>query len=80
MTSSFISSVPKLKGRENYDDWAFAVQNLLVLEDTDKYLKQEAAATDAAQTVADARARAKLILTIDTSLFVHIKETKTTKE
>lgn len=80
MNSSFLSSVPKLKGRENYDDWAFAVQNLLVLEDTDKYLKQEAAATDAAQTVADTRARAKLILTIDASLFVHIKETKTTKE
>lgn len=80
MTSSLLSNVPKLKGRENYDDWAFAVQNLLVLEDTDKYLKQEAVPTDAAQSVADARARAKLILTIDASLFVHIKETKTTKE
>lgn len=80
MTSSLLSNVPKLKGRENYDDWAFAVQNLLVLEDTDKYLKQEAVTTDAAQSVADARGRAKLILTIDASLFVHIKETKTTKE
>lgn len=80
MSSSFLASVPKLKGRENYDDWAFAVQNLLVLEDTDKYLKQEGATTDEAQIAADARARAKLILTIDASLFVHIKETKTTKE
>ncbi|CAG9132679.1 unnamed protein product [Plutella xylostella] len=80
MSSNFLASVPKLKGRENYDDWAFAVQNLLVLEDTDKYLKQEGATTDEAQIAADARARAKLILTIDASLFVHIKETKTTKE
>lgn len=80
MTSSFLSSVPKLKGRENYDDWAFAVQNLLVLEDADKFLKQEAPATEAAQAIADARARAKLILTIDASLYVHIKDTQSTKQ
>lgn len=77
-SSSFLSNVPKLKGRENYDDWAFAAENMLVLEDADKYLMQEGDAVKS--STADARARAKLILTIDSSLFVHIKETKTTKE
>lgn len=78
MSSSYISSIPKLKGRENFDDWAFAVENLLVLEGANKYLKEEG--TDEAATAADAKARAKIVLTIDSSIFVHIKETKTTKE
>ncbi|GBP47093.1 hypothetical protein EVAR_96048_1 [Eumeta japonica] len=30
-TNSFLTSIPKLKGRENYD-WAFAAENLLILE------------------------------------------------
>lgn len=77
MSAQFLTNVPKLKGRENYDDWAFAVENLLILEGADMYLKQEV--TEATMG-ADAKARAKLILTIDPSLFVHIKETKTTKE
>ncbi|KOB75270.1 Retrovirus-related Pol polyprotein, partial [Operophtera brumata] len=32
MTSNYIANVPKLKGRENYDDWCFAAKNVLVLE------------------------------------------------
>lgn len=76
--------MPKLKGRENYDDWAFAVENLLILEGANKYLKEEppadGTAITAAADTADAKARAKLILTIDSSLFVHIKNAKTTKQ
>lgn len=73
--------MPKLKGRENYDDWAFAVENVLILEGADNYLKKEVTETSqAVAKAADMKARAKLILTIDSSLFVHIKETKTTKE
>lgn len=78
MSNSYLTNVPKLKGRENFEDWAFAVENLLVLEGADKYLKEES--TEAVAAAADVKARAKLILTIDPSLFVHIKETKTTKE
>lgn len=77
MSSSYITNVPKLKGRDNFDDWAFAVENLLVLEGADKYLKQE---VTEATAEADAKARAKMILTIDSSLFVHIKETTTAKQ
>ncbi|CAF4946153.1 unnamed protein product [Pieris macdunnoughi] len=32
MSVNYVANVPKLKGRENYDDWCFAVQNVLVLE------------------------------------------------
>ncbi|CAK1542648.1 unnamed protein product [Leptosia nina] len=65
------------KGRENFDDWAFAVENLLILEGADSFLKQEGTG-DAAAT--DAKARAKMILTIDSSLFVHIKDITTAKQ
>lgn len=77
MSSNYITNIPKLKGRENFDDWAFAVENLLVLEGADKFIKVEGTEAEA---VTDIKARAKIILTIDSSLFVHIKETKTTKE
>ncbi|KOB52160.1 Retrovirus-related Pol polyprotein from transposon TNT 1-94, partial [Operophtera brumata] len=78
MSSNYLASIPKLKRRENFDDWAFAVENLLILEGAEKYLKEEG--TEAATVAADAKARAKLILTIDSSLFVHIKETKTSNQ
>ncbi|CAH2001960.1 unnamed protein product [Acanthoscelides obtectus] len=78
MSSSYLANVPKLKGRENFEDWAFAIENLLVLEGAEQFIKQEG--TDAEARLLDARTRAKLALTVDSSLFVHIKETKTTKE
>lgn len=78
MGSSYIANVPKLMGRHNYKDWTFAVESLLVLDGADKYINEEG--TDAITKAADAKARAKLILTIDSSLFVHIKETKTTMQ
>lgn len=84
MNSNYLANVPKLKGRENYDDWAFALENLLILEGADKYLKQEPTNTEAAASAVaattDAKTRAKVILTIDSSLYVHIKQAKTTKE
>lgn len=75
-TSSFLSNVPKLKGRENYHEWAFAAENLLVLEGTANLIKAESASDAAAE---DAKTKAKLILTIDPSLYVHIKEATSTK-
>ncbi|KAG5864100.1 hypothetical protein JTB14_016257 [Gonioctena quinquepunctata] len=70
-----IESVPKLKGRENYSDWSFAVQNMLVLDDLNTCL-------DGSETseTKDEKAKAKLILTIDPSLFVHVKEATSTKD
>ncbi|KAL4719415.1 hypothetical protein ACJJTC_002710, partial [Scirpophaga incertulas] len=35
MAGSYIVNVPKLRGRENYDEWAFAAENFLILEGVD---------------------------------------------
>ncbi|CAH2109147.1 unnamed protein product [Euphydryas editha] len=76
MSSNYVVSVPKLKGRENYAEWAFAAENFLVLEGTSDCILQ----TKPEEAAADAKTKAKLILTIDSALYVHIKEVKSTKE
>lgn len=75
MAVNYISSVPKLLGGENYDNWAFAVENFFVLEGYSKCI-------DGTETDVDkmTKAKAKLVLTLDSSLFIHIKEAKTAKE
>lgn len=75
MAVNYISNIQKLKGRENYDEWAFAAENFLVLDDLKGCL--QGTETDVGK---DAKAKAKLILTIDASLYVHIKDAKTSKE
>lgn len=75
MASNYIASVPKLKGRENYSEWAFAAENFLILDNLIGCIK--GTETDADKII---QARSKLILTVDTSLFIHIKETKTAEE
>ena len=57
MATNYLVNVPKLKGRENYSDWAFAAENLLILEGLSKCI-EEVVAED------DAKAKAKLILTV----------------
>lgn len=78
MSTNYIQSVPKLKGRENYDDWSYAVENVLVLEGMLNYIKPvqgvEIKAAD------DQKTKAKLVLLIDPSLYVHIRETKSSHE
>lgn len=73
MAANYMQSVPKLKGRENYDEWCFAAENLLVLEGMIHYIKPVAGTESKAAD--DAKTKAKLILTIDPGLYVHIKET-----
>jgi len=75
MAVNYLNSVPKLMGRENYADWAFAVQNVFILEGLSKCL--DGSETD---TVMVSKAKAKVILTLDSSLFIHVKNTSTAKE
>lgn len=75
MAVNYLNSVPKLMGRENYADWAFAVENVFVLEGLSKCL--DGTETD---TVMISKAKAKLILTLDSSLFIHVKDTSSAKE
>lgn len=78
MTMNYIASVPRLKGRENYDEWSFGAENLLVLEGMEKYIKPTADFD--IKPIDDAKTKAKLILTIDPVLYVHIKNTKSSAE
>lgn len=83
MATNYIVNVPKLRGRENYDEWVFAAENFLILEGMMKCIKPETDADGKEVIVSeadDARTKAKLILTIDSALYVHIKTVKTTKE
>ncbi|KAG5870789.1 hypothetical protein JTB14_009947 [Gonioctena quinquepunctata] len=73
MAANYIVNVPKLKGRENYGDWVFAVENFLVLEGLSKCVSEVGQDEDA-------KAKAKIISTIDPSLYIHVKEAETTKE
>ncbi|CAK1552608.1 unnamed protein product [Leptosia nina] len=79
MAMNYLQSVPKLKGRDNYDEWSFAAENLLVLEGMIHYIKPAVPGADI-KIADDERTKAKLILTIDSGLYVHIKETKTSLE
>lgn len=76
--------IDRLKGRENFDTWRFAVEHLMVLDGLWPYVlgKDEEAdvAVNAANAVKDSEAKAKLVLLIEPSLYVHIKEAKTAKE
>lgn len=67
--------VPKLKGRENYDDWAFAIENFLTLEGLSNTL--DGSEKNSSQV---AKAKPKLVFILDTSLYVHIQEAKAAKE
>lgn len=81
MASNYLVSVSKLKGRENYDVWAFAAENVLILEGLEKCIKDTTNESQASDTSSeDLKAKAKLILTINSSLYVHIKEAKNTRE
>lgn len=75
MAANYLMSVPKLLGRENYDEWAFAVENVFVLEGLSKCI--DGSETDL-PTIA--KAKAKLVLTIDPSLFPHVKDAKSAQE
>ncbi|GBP17469.1 hypothetical protein EVAR_8817_1 [Eumeta japonica] len=39
MSTNYLASVPELKGRENYDEWTFAVDNVLLLEGVLHYVQ-----------------------------------------
>nr|CAI5843545.1 unnamed protein product [Callosobruchus analis] len=75
MAINYMPSVPKLLVRDIYEAWAFAVENFFVLEGLSKCI--DGTETDAGTI---AKAKAKLVLTLDASLFVHVKQAATAKE
>lgn len=77
MSANYVANVPKLLGRANYSEWVFAAENFLVLEGVQKFIYEEPSKEE---TAVDQKTRAKLVLTIDSSLFVHVKDVKTTTQ
>lgn len=76
-TNNYLVTVPKLKGRENYSEWAFAAENYLILENMLHCIKPDA--DKKIEVADDAKTKAKLILTIHPSLYVHVKEVSSSK-
>lgn len=74
-SNNYLASVPKLQGRENYEEWSFAMENFLILEGLSKCI--DGTEPDSVQI---AKAKAKIVLSLDCSLYVHVKEAKTAKE
>ena len=79
MATNYLASVSKLKGRENYSEWAFAAENFLVLEGMSDCIKSETVPKEIG-AAGDVKTKAKLILTIDSLLYVHIKDVQKTHE
>lgn len=66
-------SIEKLKGRENYSTWAFAVKNLLQLEELWEYANGEISPEDFDIRL-DTKAKSKIILLIEPINFVHVQD------
>ncbi|KAG6454155.1 hypothetical protein O3G_MSEX008511 [Manduca sexta] len=78
MTTNYLVNVPKLTGRDNYSEWCFAAENFLILEGMKHCVKPEL--KQEIKTADDEKTRAKLIMTIDPSLYVHVKNVSSSKE
>ncbi|KAG5881714.1 hypothetical protein JTB14_020635 [Gonioctena quinquepunctata] len=75
MAVNYLTSVPKLLGRQNFDEWSFAVENVLVLEGLNKCI--DGSEED---TTLIANAKAELVLTIDPTLCPHVEDATTAQE
>ncbi|KAG5882182.1 hypothetical protein JTB14_016450 [Gonioctena quinquepunctata] len=67
-SNNYLANVPKLHGRENYEEWSFAMENFLVLEGLSKCI-------DGTETENElvAKAKAKVVLSLNPSLYVHVE-------
>lgn len=78
---SMMTSIVKLKGRENYVEWKFSVQAFLQLEGiwdvVDDTIKPE---DESKRAEWDVKAKSRLILLVEPINFVHIQSAKTAKE
>lgn len=74
--TSLLSSIEKLRGRENYSTWKFSIENYLALEDLTDYLTAE----KVDDTKKDAKAKSAIILSIEKHNYVHVTTAKTAKE
>lgn len=71
---NMLSSIEKLKGRDNYNTWQFAMQVYLEHEGLEKCLN--GTEVDVKKL---SRAKTSLILAIDKINYVHVQDAKTAK-
>lgn len=74
-SSNNVNAIEKLKGSENYRTWAFAMKNFLQLEGLESCIQMETG--DEAGLSRDRKAKARIILSIETHLFVHVQTLET---
>ncbi|KAL0893973.1 hypothetical protein ABMA27_014049 [Loxostege sticticalis] len=78
MSEKSMATIEKLKGREDYVSWKFAVQAYLEHEELwDCVAPIEGVSVDSKK---DVKARSKLILLVDPMNYIHIQEAKSAKE
>ena len=70
-----IPPLEKLKGRENFDSWKFAVQNFM--EHEELWPSVLGVETDSKKNI---KAKSKLILLIDPVIYVHVKTATSAKQ
>jgi len=75
--SSQIPPIDKLKGRENYDSWRFAVEAYLTDQDLWDCVSGVCKTNPCKK---DVKARSKIILLVDQVNYVHLQSTKTAKD
>lgn len=73
-TSTFLP-IAKLRGRENYSTWKIAMENLLSLDG----LWKSVLGTEVSEEKI-ARAKAKIVLSVDESLYIHVAKATTAEE
>lgn len=79
MASSRDDHIEKLVGSENYHTWSFAMSNLLEMNEWEKTIIQREADREI-DVVKLRKAKAKLVLSVDTSIYMHIQGCATAAE
>ncbi|XP_037303485.1 uncharacterized protein LOC119193832 [Manduca sexta] len=71
-------NIEKLIGRENYSTWKFAVKNYLEHEELWETIEPGPNYVDDKKR--DTKAKSKIILLVDPTIYVHVQEATTAKE
>lgn len=66
MARNNLLNIPQLRGRRNYDNWAFALRNLSIFEGINSMKSEAISELD------DRQSKAKIVMTIIPTVYVHI--------
>ncbi|XP_046590253.1 uncharacterized protein LOC124293440 [Neodiprion lecontei] len=77
---SGLQTIEKLKGRENYDDWAVAMKAYLTHEDLWDFINPDNAAAVPTDPQKDKKTRAKIILAVERQVYGHVRDLNTARD